>query len=253
MAIVSCQDVDRLMTSYLDAEVEDGDRQAVERHLGVCPPCARRAASEEAARRVVMARAATLSPRAPNALRQKCAALAARRRQQPWWTAVGWRFSGLATASLAVVGLAATITYGVITHSPTLLVAELTLDHLKCFALFEPRVTVADPATVARQLQADYGWQLAIPASLPRERLTLIGARRCFSTDGKVAHVLYRHGGRPVSLFMMPRTSREEARVAMAGHVARIWSRGATTYVLLGSESEPAMQPVATYFQAARF
>ena len=52
-----------------------------------------------------------------------------------------------------------------------------------------------------------------IPAGLPRERLTLIGARRCLSTDGQVAHVLYRHAGRPVSLFMMPgRFARRRAR-----------------------------------------
>jgi anti-sigma factor RsiW len=251
--MASCQDVDRLLTPYLDAEVEAADRQAIERHLRVCPPCGARAAVEGTARRVVMVKAATLSARAPDALRQRCAALAQTRRQQPWWSVPGWRVVGLGTASLVVAALAVTITYGIVTNSPTLLVAELTLDHLKCFALFEPRVTHADSASVASQLQADYGWQLAIPASLPSERLMLLGARRCFSTDGKVAHVLYRHGGRPVSLFMMPRTSREAARVAMAGHVARIWSRDATTYVLLGSESEPEMEPLATYFQSARF
>jgi anti-sigma factor RsiW len=166
---------------------------------------------------------------------------------------VGWRVVGLATSSLIVVGLAATMAHGIVTHSPTLLVAELTLDHLKCFALFEPRATQVDPSAVASGLQADYGWQLDVPGSLPREHLTLLGARRCFSTDGQVAHVMYRHDGRPVSLFMMPRTSREAARVAVAGHVARIWSRASTTYVLLGSESEPELQAVATYFQSARF
>jgi anti-sigma factor RsiW len=143
--------------------------------------------------------------------------------------------------------------HGIVTHSPTLLVAELTLDHLKSFALFEPRATQADPSAVASGLQANYGWQFDVPGSLPREHLTLLGARRCFSTDGQVAHVMYRHDGRPVSLFMMPRASRAAARVAVPGHVARIWSRAATTYVLLGSESEPELQAVATYFQSGRF
>ena len=131
--------------------------------------------------------------------------------------------------------------------------AELTLDHVKCFALFEPRDAQPDPAALAGRLQADYGWRFTIPAGLPRERLTLIGARRCLSTDGQVAHVLYRHAGRPVSLFMMPGGSRDDARAAIAGHVARIWSRDSTTYVLVGSESEPEIQQVAAYFQSARF
>jgi len=250
--MASCQDVDRLLTPYLDSEVETADKEAVEGHLRRCPPCATRAMAEGTARRVVMVKAAALSARAPDTLRQRCAALAPTPRQR-WRRAAGWRVAGLATASLVVVALSATVAYGIVTHSPTLLVVELTLDHLKCFALFEPRVTQADAAAVAKQLEADYGWRLAIPAGLPQEHLTLLGARRCFSTDGRVAHVLYRHDGRAVSLFMMPRTSREAARIELAGHVARIWSRDATTYVLLGSESEPDMQQVAAYFEAARF
>jgi anti-sigma factor RsiW len=251
--MASCQDVDRLLTPYLDSEVEVEDRQAIEGHLCLCPPCARRAAEEGAARRIVMVKAAALSPSAPEALRRRCGALAPGRRDLRWWRASGWRAAGMVTAGLVVVALAATISYGIATHSATLLAAELTLDHVKCFALFEPRATHADAAAVASQLRADYGWELAIPASLPSEHLTLLGARRCFSTDGTLAHVLYRHDGRPVSLFLMPGTSRGEARVAVAGHVARIWSRGATTYVLLVSESDPDMQPVASYFQSARY
>jgi anti-sigma factor RsiW len=251
--MASCQDVDRLLTPYLDAEVDGADRQAVEGHLGQCPPCARRAAAEAASRRVLMVRGGSLSPRAPESLRRRCTALAPRKRSSSWWGVMGWRTAGLATASLVVVGLAATMVYGVATHSPTLLVAELALDHVKCFALFEPREAQADPAAVASGLRADYGWELAVPGSLAREHLTLLGARRCFSTDGRVAHVMYRHDGRAVSLFMMPRTSRDAARVSVAGHVARIWSRAATTYVLLGSESEPEMQAVAAYFQSTRF
>lgn len=252
--MVSCQDVNRLMTPYLDAEVERRDREAIEGHFCGCPPCARRAAAEGSARRIVMVKASILSSRAPDALRQRCAAVAARHAPvRAGWAVFGWRVVGLATASLLVVGLAATLLYGVVTHSSTLLVAELTIDHLKCFAFFEPRDVQGDPGAVANRLQADYGWRLAIPASLPQERLTLLGARRCFSTDGRVAHVLYRHGDRPVSLFMMPNTTREAARVAFGGHVARIWSHDQTTYVLLGSESDPDLQPVATYFQASLF
>jgi anti-sigma factor (TIGR02949 family) len=251
--MAGCQDVSRLLTPYLDAEVGAADRQAVEGHLRTCELCARRAGAEDTARRVVMVRSAALSVKAPEALRQRCAALAPKRRERPSRGAVTWRVLGLSTASLVVVALATTIAYGVATHSETLLVAELALDHVKCFALFEPRVAQADAAAVASQLEAGYGWRLAVPASSPRDRLTLLGARRCFSTDGRVAHVLYRHDGRPVSLFMLPGTARPASVVAVAGHVARIWSRGDTTYVLVGSESEADLQSVAAYFQSSGF
>jgi anti-sigma factor RsiW len=251
--MAECQEMNRLLTPYLDAEVEEADRQAVEGHLRACRPCARRAAAERAARRVVRIRAAALSVEAPEPLRRRCAALAPKRRALPWRGVTSWRALGLASASVVVVALATTIAYGIATHSETLLVAELALDHVKCFALFEPRVAPADAAAVAGQLEADYGWRLAVPASSPRDRLTLVGARRCFSTDGQVAHILYRHDGRPVSLFVLPGTARAASTVAMAGHVARIWSREGTTYVLLGSESEPDLQPVAAYFRSAGF
>jgi anti-sigma factor RsiW len=248
----SCQDVGRLITPYLDREAAAADRQAVDAHLRECQPCARRAEAEGTARRVVMVKAASLSATAPDALRQRCVALAPKSKARRGWLLLGWRAVSLATASLLVLGLAATLLYAVVTHSPTVLTAELVLDHVKCFALFEPRVAAADAATVASQLEADYGWRLNVPASSPADRLTLIGARRCLSTDGRVAHVLYRHNGRPVSLFMMPGTSRPEARIAVAGHVARVWTRGDTTYVMIGSESEPDLRPVAAYFQSAQ-
>jgi anti-sigma factor RsiW len=251
--MATCHDLDRLLTSYLDAEAGAADRQAVERHLGECPPCARRAAAEGAARRVVTVRAAVLAIPAPEALRRRCAALAPGARSAGWWIAMGWHPAVLAAASAVMIGLAATVGYGVVTDSPTLLVAELTLDHLKCFALFEPREARGDPAAVAREMQADYGWQVGVPGSLPGAHLTLIGARRCYAITGRMAHVMYRHEGRAVSLFVLPGTSRVAARVELAGHVARIWSRHANTYVLLGSEGEPALQRVATYFQSAGF
>ncbi len=251
--MASCQDVSRLMTPYLDAEIASAERRDVEEHLRTCRSCTRHAAAESAARRVMMVRAATLSVGAPGALRERCIALAPKRREQPWWGAAGLRGLSLATASLVVAGLAGFLVYAAATGSPTLLAAELAVDHVKCFALFEPRVADVDAAAVARQLEADYGWRLNVPASSAADRLTLLGARRCLSTDGRVAHVLYRHNGRPVSLFMMPGTRRPAARIAVAGHVARIWTRGSTTCVMVASESEPELGAVAAYFQSARF
>ncbi len=247
--MASCQEIDRLLTPYLDDEVSGQERHNVNEHLAGCQPCGRRAKAEGAARRVMMVRAASLSPRAPADLRARCAALAPRSGRLRWWAFPGWRRFSLASASLAMLVVAAVLTYGVVSHSPTVLAAELSLDHLKCFAFFEPRGAHADPEAVARQLEQDYGWRLRVPGDLPSQQLTLLGARRCLSTDGRVAHVLYRHAGRPVSLFMMPHTSRPETKVAVGDRVVTIWSRGDTSYVLLGDGTERELQPIAAYFK----
>ena len=248
--MASCQDIDRLITPYLDDELSGQERHRVDEHLAVCQPCGRRAKAEGAARRVLMVRAASLSPRAPAGLRERCASMAPRSGRLRWWAVPGWRRFSLASASVATLVFAAVLSYGVVSHSPALMAAELSLDHLKCFAFFEPRGAHPDPEAVARQLEQDYGWRLRVPGDLPSQQLTLLGARRCLSTDGRVAHVLYRHAGRPVSLFMMPRTTRPEARVAFGDRVVTTWSRGGTSYVLLGDETEREMQPIAAYFKS---
>jgi len=255
--MVSCQDMDRLLTPYLDQEVGADVRRGIEEHLAACLSCGRRARAEGAVRRVLMVRAPSLSERAPANLRDRCAALAPRPARVrswalgDWWSVPGWRRTSLASATVATLFFASVLGYGVVSHSPTLLAAELTLDHLKCFAFFEPSQAHPDPAAVAVQLEKDYGWHLRVPGSSEADRLTLLGARRCLSTDGRVAHVLYRHAGRPVSLFMMPETARPESRVDLAGRVAIIWSRGATSYVLVGDESERELQAIAAYFKGA--
>jgi anti-sigma factor (TIGR02949 family) len=254
--MLSCEDVDRRLTAYLDAEVDGVERRGIEQHLTACPPCSRRAAAEQTAKRVVAVRARALSlAHAPAGLRARCAALAPSSvgASPPafaaWWSATAWRRLGLASAAVAVL-LFAVLAVGVVSHSPTLLAAELRLDHMKCFAFFEPRAAHADPLAVAAQLEHDYGWRCRVPGSEPAQRLTLLGARRCLSTDGQVAHVLYRHGGRPVSLFMVPQTSHPETRVDVAGRVAVIWSSDKTTFVALGDESEHDLQPVFEYLKA---
>ena len=68
----NCADIDRLMTPYVDGEVGAADRQAIEAHLAVCPPCCAHADAARAARRIVRSQASTLTQAAPAALRARC-------------------------------------------------------------------------------------------------------------------------------------------------------------------------------------
>lgn len=144
-----------------------------------------------------------------------------------------------------------TIGYAVVSGSQALFVAGLTLDHVKCFALSSSASPNANASMVSSDLRRDYGWRLSVPAASKELRLDLVGARRCLSSDGTVAHVLYRHEGKPVSLFMVPGHAREAGALSMLGHESRIWSRGDTTFVLVGSEGAAGIDPVARYFEAS--
>jgi hypothetical protein len=65
---------------------------------------------------------------------------------------------------------------------------------------------------------------------------------------------MYRHAGRPVSLFVLRGSAaRAASATSFAGYPARVWSRGNRTYVLVGSESEAGIRPIAEYFQAAAY
>jgi anti-sigma factor RsiW len=161
------------------------------------------------------------------------------------WSRRGW----LAAAAALVLAGAGVAAWGV--SSTSVLAAGLALDHLKCFAWFEPAEPPPSPDAVAAGLHAAYGWRITVPPDAPAERLRLLGGRRCFSTGGAAAHILYLHGGRPLSLYMVPGSDRAEATLALAGYQAVVWSKNHVTYVVLGHEGGEDLSRVAAYLKAA--
>src|ERR1700751_646811 len=84
----NCDSLDPLVTPFVDGELSDADRRAVEEHLRLCPPCRSRVAAERTVHDLVRARKATLCKAvAPDALHACCAAFvraaASRTTQQP--------------------------------------------------------------------------------------------------------------------------------------------------------------------------
>ena len=90
--------------------------------------------------------------------------------------------------------------------------AELTADHVKCFAMNSVLGTQQTAPAVESSMFSGFGWQMHLPenpgGAEPRARR---GRARVSIRDGKIAHIIYRHLGRPVSLFMLPKS---RARVA---------------------------------------
>ena len=96
-------------------------------------------------------------------------------------------------------------------------------------------------------LSDQYGWDVHVPPSSPADGVQLIGARRCLYADGRVPHVLYRVNGQDVSLYMLEGVNRREAELMTLGHRSRIWSRGATTFVLVSSAGGSDMADAKNY------
>jgi anti-sigma factor RsiW len=238
--------VDRL-ASYVDRLLSPSDRAEVERHLVVCLPCQTAARAEEGARTVLREKASSLrSEPLPMGLRGRCEALA--REHAKDVPARSWRLVPVSMTAVLTLFIA-TVVFSLATHqSDTLLAAQLTADHSKCFGLFAgPESPIADAGRLEQMLLDDYGWDVKVPPSSPAVGVQLIGARRCLYADGRIPHVMYRVNGQDMSLFMLNGVARNDADVSALGHRSRMWSRGGTTYVLVAPTAAGELTDAVRY------
>ena len=254
-----CHDLEALFAPYVDGEAAPAQRASVAAHLDQCPPCRDRIASEQAARDMIVAARADLRVCASGELRARCAAQCVR-------TAVA-RTTVLrrVTTSWLPLSLAATLVLAVagvfllgLNNSVEALAAELTLDHVKCFTFPPARVT-ADAAEAGGAWASAEGWALRVPASLPAQQLELVCVRRCLITDGRMAHIMYKWRGAPLSVYVLPSStgSRGHAQepaqenIEKFGHEAVMWSGGERTYVVLARGRPDELAPVVEYVRAS--
>jgi anti-sigma factor RsiW len=237
--MTECRRVVERLTAYVDGTLAGDERVSVERHLAACPPCQAAATDERGGRAVLRHCAPQLRAQlSPPGLRTRCASLAHAHAQsrQSGAPLLAWRtrFVPALLVAILLVFTASAIFSLATRRSDALLAAQLTADHAKCFRVFAPsNAGAADARQLEGMLASRYGWDVHIPPSSPADGVTLIGARRCLYGEGTMPHVMYRVNGQDVSLYMLPGVSREAADIHALGHHARIWSHGATTYVLV--------------------
>ena len=135
--------------------------------------------------------------------------------------------------------------------SARVLAAELTADHVKCFAMNRALGTHAGAAAVESSMASTFGWPAHLPDDPAKADLELVGSRECLYGEGEIAHIMYRHQGRPVSLFMLPNAARKEELIEVLGHEAKIWCVGGRTFVLLAREPRPEVERMAAFVQAS--
>jgi anti-sigma factor RsiW len=267
-----CSFIDPLVTPYIDGELPGADREAVAQHLRACPPCRARVMVEQAVRDLVHARKPALQrDRASDALRTKCAMLGDSSGSRGAKGSRGARGSERTSGTLgtfrttrtdwrtrvAPLTLAATLVlvagaslYQMTEKSTHIMAAELAADHVKCF-LLQDLIGAGQPARpVEYALASKFGWSAHLPERPDRAALELVGERTCLYGQGRVAHIMYRHDGRPVSLFMLPNDTRKDEVLDTLGHGAAVWSVGSRTFVLIAREPKADFDRMALFVRA---
>jgi anti-sigma factor RsiW len=245
--MANCREIEAKLAEYVDGLQADAERAAVESHLQSCPPCRARATGERAAHALVCARRETLRPQVPGDLRERCAAQ--RRLARPPAPTPWVRFS-LAASVLLTAGLFLLFGWG---SSVETYAAQLSADHLACFQ-YAPNGSVPQDVTLlGKTWQAQNGWGLKIASSSLAEGLTLLGIRKCGSSRGRVAHILYRWNGEPLSVYVLNRrfdrsaTAAHDHDVTRLGEHAIVWTEHDRTYAVIADRHLPDLKRVATY------
>src|SRR3954447_10469470 len=179
-----------------------------------------------------------LAPRTPNPERRTPNALLSR------------RLGPVALAASLVVVVGGAFVYQATDKSARVMAAELVADHAKCFAMNSALGTHQAAAFVEQAMASSFNWQMHLPDT-SRAGLELVGARPCLYGEGRIAHIMYRHQGRPLSLFMLPQTARTQEIVEVLGHEAAIWCANNRTFVLVSGEPRREVEQIASYVQAS--
>jgi anti-sigma factor RsiW len=241
----TCRRICDLLAQYADGTLSAAEHAEVQRHLEACPPCRVIAGKECSARQLLRACADRLrGGQVPETLRSRCQELSRRSAASHLWSR---RLVRLAAAAVLVIFTGSLLSV-VTRQSDALLAAQLTADHIKCFALFGPEGGRTLEATQAQQmLQQRFGMDVHVPPSSASGGLELVNARRCVYADGRIPHLMYQANGQDISLFVLDGEPRPPAEFTALGHHTRIWSRGDRTFVLITPASDAPVAEAARY------
>ncbi len=254
--MTTCEDLEPLLTPYVDGEATAEQRAAIEAHLAGCPSCREYADAEAHGRELLRACRDELVTPAPVRLHQKCADLvrqeadaskAAAARVVESATRRAWR----RWAPVSLIATVALVVIGVFTYSAfrgTALAAQLAADHIRCAGIVGDRAP-ADPVLSQANWKKRLGWWVDVPRFKPGDELQFVQLRRCFHDRGVVmAHVVYRRNGRLLSLFVMPESEPTHRELLVSGERTVIWSQGGRTYAVVGADSSAELQELADRF-----
>lgn len=236
------------------AERPEGDalESALDAHLASCPTCREALTAQRAIRSQLSAHRHALQPSVPPGIRTRMAAkLAGEAHAEA--TAPGWglRWSPVAAAAVLVLVLTAGLLPVLTGQSSVVLAAQLALDHVKCF--FIDGDLHAEPVTAAEAestMRRQHGWSVPVSETGGVGDSRLVSVRECLYGEGMAAHLLYRVGETPVSLFVMPDDSHAVARVSLLATDTVSWHQNGHTHMLVGpAGSRTTLDSMARHLQ----
>lgn len=252
--IRTCRDAEEHLAPYVDGEETLAVRVSVASHLAACPPCRELADAGRSARDLVVEHRAELRTAAPAELRARCAALQssafakASARQARTSSSIIRRWAPLSLAATLVLAVAGVFLFG-LNDRVEALAASLAIDHVKCFKV-GGRSSHAEASVAERDWQQDQGWPIVVPQSEPAQQLTLVDVRRCFSTDGRAAHMMYTWRGAPLSLYVLQENAGADRVVEKMGHEAVIWCANKRTYAVIADGHPQDLTRIVDYMKA---
>ena len=253
--IRTCADLDERLSPYVDGEDAPAAHRAVDGHLAKCPPCRAEADAESAARDLVREHRQALSAHASDALRARCASsarlttagpLAATASPRPVSLIRKW--APLSLAATLVLAVAGVFVLG-LNNRVEALAASLAMDHTRCFKTFGT-ATEADSGTAERTWQQDQGWPIAIPQNEPSQQLRLVNVRRCLTTEGRSAHMMYTWRGEPLSVYVLQGDTGRDRIVHKMGAQAVVWCANQRTYAVVAADNPRDLMPIVDYMKA---
>jgi len=258
--IRTCDDLDERLAPYVDGEDTPSARRAVEQHLNACPACGRAAQEESAAREMLHAHRDALCAHAPESLRARCEASL----KSPVATAstsaratvdrlgdkpVSFvrRWVPLSLAATLVLAVAGVFMLG-LNDRVQALASSLAADHVRCFKV-NGTATDADAHDSERAWESDQGWPIVVPPTAPAQQLKLVGVRRCLSSDGRVAHLMYTWNGEPLSVYVLPADAGREGTAHRMGAQEIIWRAHQRTYAVVSGDMSRDLTPIVEYIK----
>jgi len=253
--IPTCAEVDEGLAPYVDGQATPELRRGIDAHLALCPPCRQHADAEAAARTIVHGHRDELRPHATDALRERCERL---RQDNSRRASAGMRSASrpivrrwvpLSLAATVVLAVAGVFLLG-LNNRVEALTASLAVDHVKCFKAYSTAGSI-DSAEAAVRWQQDQGWSVTVPSTEPSEQLRLVKVRRCFTTDGRSAHMMYMWHGAPLSLYVLPEdagAARDEI-IDRFGCEAVVWCSQGRTYAVVADGHPQDLPHIVEYLK----
>jgi anti-sigma factor RsiW len=258
--MAECRDLEPLFAPYVEGEARPGDCAAIEAHLRECPVCRTRLVEERDVREALVSRRERLRASASTELRRRCEAgcrqaLAGQPAAPRGMFAPRRSWLPLSMAATLLLAVAGVFFYGLEGVGAEALAAQLVVDHVKCFEFAPAPTILPDARALSREWSTVRGWSLTVPDGTAAEELQLLGTRRCISTEGLTAHVMYRWHGKPLSVYVLnsdnPRIGPTPQTVERFGQEAIIWSARGRTYAVVARGSPADVEHVARYVRAA--